>query len=272
MDLPLIVPVLGLVVGLIMALTGAGGGMLAVPLLVIMLDLDLATAAPVALLAAGLAAAVATLLGLREGIVRYRAALFIAGLGALTAPLGLWLAHRTPDAPLAVVFAGALVMVSWRSLRDVWHERRNGPACRRELAPCVLDSTRNRLRWTLPCARALAATGAATGLLAGLLGIGGGFVIVPALTRYSDLAMRSIVATSLAVVALVAVSGVSSAALAGVLPWGLATGFAVGSVAGLLLGRPVAHHLEGSLLRLLFAIVSAIAAMSLLARALNLAP
>lgn len=272
-DLPIIVPALGLLVGLIMALTGAGGGMLAVPLLVVALDIELAVAAPVALLAAGVAALVGTLLGLRDGHVRYRAALFIAGIGAISAPLGLWLAHRSPDAPLAILFAVVLAVVAWRSLRQgLQTSPPAAGATQRTLAPCVLDPGRNRLRWTLPCARALAMTGAAAGLLAGLLGIGGGFVIVPALRRYSDLAAPAIVATSLAVVALVAVSGVASAALGSVLPWPLASGFAAGSVAGLLLGRPLVHHLEGLWLHRLFAAVATVAALLLLARGLGILP
>ena len=62
---------LGGLVGLLLALTGAGGGILAVPLLVFALHLGLAQAAPIGLLAVGLAAAMAATLGLRDGIVRY---------------------------------------------------------------------------------------------------------------------------------------------------------------------------------------------------------
>ncbi|TPQ31056.1 hypothetical protein C2U69_29725, partial [Cupriavidus pinatubonensis] len=61
---------LGAVVGLILALTGAGGAILAVPLLLFVLHLSVAEAAPVALLAVGLSAAVGALLGLRAGVVR----------------------------------------------------------------------------------------------------------------------------------------------------------------------------------------------------------
>ena len=60
----------GAAVGLVLALTGAGGGIIAVPLLVFGLDLPMRQAAPVGLLAVGLAAAVGAILGLREGLVR----------------------------------------------------------------------------------------------------------------------------------------------------------------------------------------------------------
>ena len=68
--------------------------------------------------------------------------------------------------------------------------------------PWLLNPDEGRLRWTAPCAWAQAGTGAVSGVLSGLLGVGGGFVIVPSLSRFTNLQMRSIVATSLAVIAL----------------------------------------------------------------------
>lgn len=92
--------VLGAIVGLILALTGAGGAILAVPLLLFVLHLSVAEAAPVALLAVGLSAAVGAVIGLRAGIVRYRAAMLMAVTGTVFSPAGLWLAHRLPNGPL----------------------------------------------------------------------------------------------------------------------------------------------------------------------------
>lgn len=66
---------LGVIVGLILALTGAGGGILAVPLLMVGAQLTLPQAAPIALLAVGMAAALGAALGLKAGIVRYKASL-----------------------------------------------------------------------------------------------------------------------------------------------------------------------------------------------------
>ena len=69
---------LGLVVGFILSLTGAGGAILSVPLLVFSLHLTVAQAAPVGLLAVCVSAGVGALLALRAGILRYRAAGFMA--------------------------------------------------------------------------------------------------------------------------------------------------------------------------------------------------
>ncbi|QXI26848.1 sulfite exporter TauE/SafE family protein [Pseudomonas vanderleydeniana] len=263
---------LGLLIGAILALTGAGGGILAVPLLVFALGLSMAQAAPIGLLAVGLAAAVGALLGLRQGIVRYRAAGFIAGIGILLTPVGLWLAHRLPNEPLALGFAVVMVYACARIFNKARHELEHGqPAPRAEFLPCVLNPLQGRLRWTLPCARALTITGMLSGLLSGLLGVGGGFVIIPALTRYTNLDSKSIVATSLAVIALVSTGSVVTATLSGVMHWSVGAPFAAGAVVGLVLGRQVAGRLAGPRLQQLFALTGFLAALMLVLNALGLA-
>src|SRR5450830_129148 len=261
---------LGTLIGAILALTGAGGGILAVPLLVFGLGLSMVEAAPIGLLAVGLAAGVGALLGLRQGIVRYRAAAYIAGVGVLLTPLGLWLAHHLPNEPLALGFAVVMVYACGRIFLKARKELQHGhPAPRPGFQPCVLNPLQGRLRWTLPCARALTVTGMLSGLLSGLLGVGGGFVIIPALTRYTNLDGKSIVATSLAVIALVSLGSVVTATLSGAMHWSVGGPFAVGAVLGLVLGRQVAGHLAGPRLQQLFALVGVMAAVLLAVGALG---
>lgn len=261
---------LGTIIGAVLALTGAGGGILAVPLLVFGLGLTMVEAAPVGLLAVGLAAAVGALLGLRQGIVRYRAALFIAAIGICFTPLGLWLAHQLPNTPLALGFSLVLFYACGRIYRKAAHELHHGkPPDRADFLPCVLNPLEGRLRWTLPCARSLAITGVLSGLLSGLLGVGGGFVIIPALTRYTDLDIKSIVATSLAVIALVSTGSVISASVSGVMHWTVGVPFAVGAVVGLMAGRQVARFLAGPRLQQLFAITGFCAAALLIIKTLS---
>lgn len=271
MTIDLLPLVLGAAVGVILALTGAGGGILAVPLLVFGLGLTMAKAAPVGLLAVGLAAGVGAVLGLRQGIVRYRAAGLIAAVGIATAPAGQWLAHRVPNEPLAIVFGGLLIYVAVRMFRQASSELREAPEPERRIRPCVVNPEESRLRWTLPCARALALTGVVSGLLSGLLGVGGGFVIVPALKRNTDLDTRNIVATSLAIIALVSLGSVGAATVAGHMDWMAGAPFAAGAVLGLMGGRLVADRIKGPRLQQAFAVVAVIAALLLFARALGLA-
>jgi len=265
--------VLGALVGLLLALTGAGGGILAVPLLVFALHLGLAQAAPIGLLAVGLAAAMSASLGLRDGIVRYRAAMLMGGLAMALAPLGVVAAQRVPNTPLTIAFAAVLVLSAWRMWQRA-HRALRPPADAPAHAtlPCVLDARDGRLVWTRPCAQALAFTGAFAGVLSGMLGVGGGFVIVPALTRFTELSARSIVATSLAVIALASIGGVGAAAWKGAIAWDIALPFAVGSVLASLLARLIAARVAGPRLQQGFAIVSAAVALLLLVRVLGWAP
>ena len=260
---------LGALVGLLLALTGAGGGILAVPLLVFALHLGLAEAAPIGLLAVGLAAAMSAVLGLRDGIVRYRAAALMGGLAMALAPIGVAAAQRVPNAPLTLAFAAVLALSAWRMWQRARHALRACDAPARAALPCVLDSRDGRLVWTRPCAQALAVTGVAAGLLSGLLGVGGGFVIVPALTRFTELSARSIVATSLAVIALASIGGVGAAAWHGAIAWDIALPFAVGSVLASLLARAIAARVAGPRLQQGFAVVSAGVALLLVARVLG---
>jgi uncharacterized protein len=267
---------LGSVVGLILALTGAGGAIVAVPLLVFGLGLEVAQAAPIGLFAVALAAGIGALLALREGKVRYKAAALMAVSGAIISPAGLWVAHRVPDAPLMLIFALVLARVAWR----MFHQQRartdddaldlqgGAELCASDL-PCRLNADRGKLDWTAPCARALALSGAMAGFLSGLLGVGGGFVIVPALKRASDIPMQGIVATSLAVIALVSTAGVAASAASGHMLWLNAVPFAAGALVGMLIGRVFARHVSGARLQQSFAVFAGCVAVGMAVKAVH---
>lgn len=255
---------MGAAIGLVMALTGAGGGVLAIPLLVFGLHLPVQQAAPVGLLAVGLAAALGAAIGLYQHIVRYRAAALIGSIGMLMAPVGVILAQRLPNRPLLGAFALVLIYTAWRMLK-----RPAVPVALAAEVLCRVNKVHQRLTWTLPCARALAATGLISGLLSGLLGVGGGFVIVPALSRYTDLDIRSIQVTSLAVIAMVSLSGVSAAALHQPLPWVIALPFASGAVLALLAGQHLVKRLDAKSLQRAFGWLCLLVAVLMMARAIG---
>jgi uncharacterized membrane protein YfcA len=252
---------LGALIGLVLALTGAGGGVLSIPLLVFGLNLPLQQAAPVGLLAVGLACGLGAALGLRQGIVRYRAALLMGAAGMLSAPAGVLLAQQLPNRPLMGAFALVLIYSAWRMLR-----RASPNQALPEAVPCRVSLIDQRLSWTLPCARALGGTGLVSGLMSGLFGVGGGFVIVPALSRYTDLNPRSIQRTSLAVIALVSLSGVSAAVMKGALPWAVALPVALGAVVALLAGQALAGKLNEKSLQQAFAWLTLAVAMLMFAK------
>jgi len=259
---------LGAFIGLMMALTGAGGGILSVPLLVFGLKLSVASAGPIGLLAIAVAGSLGAIHGLRTKLLRYRAALVMAILGVILAPVGIYLAHRIPNQPLLIAFAILLAIVSIRMLIQAQHEISGKAPKETPAPPCRLDQSIGRLIWSVPCARALMGSGAIAGFLSGLLGVGGGFIIVPALKKLTDLPMQSIVATSLGVLALIAITGVTSAAIAGHLNWPIAIPFAGGAALGMLLGGLIAKQISGPRIQQAFAIFTFMIALSLLYKAL----
>lgn len=243
----------GLLIGLVMGLTGAGGGVMAVPALVMGLGWPMAQAAPVALMAVGAAAAMGAIDGLRKGLVRYRAALLMAALGGLFTPLGRQLAHQLPDTGLRSLFCLVLVVVALRMARQAWRPRTLAVEHEWQQKNCMLDPRTGRLRWTPRCALTLATLGACCGLLTGLLGVGGGFVLVPAFQQLSDIRLHGIIATSLLVIALVSGMAILGALHAGVAIPAAGAGFIGASVMGMLIGRMAASHVPARGLQLGFA-------------------
>jgi uncharacterized protein len=108
------------------------------------------------------------------------------------------------------------------------------PACRRD--------PEGNLRLTSRCAALLRIVGLGAGVLAGLFGVGGGFIIVPALVMFSAMGMQRAIGTSLLVITLISASGTASHLLAGKdLSLATAGVFTAGSIAALFAGR---RHLE----------------------------
>lgn len=262
--------VMGAIVGAVLGLTGAGGGILAVPLLVFGLHLGMRDAAPIGLLAVGIGAAIGAALGLREGIVRYRAAAFIGGAGMATAPVAVALARVAPERPLLFAFAIVLALVSWKMFHS--SSRAFAEDSQPTPQPCVISLANGRLVWTTPCAALLGASGAVSGLLSGLLGVGGGFVIVPVLTRFTNIPAQQILATSLAVISLVSASGIAAATFHHAIIWPVAIPFTVGTVAALLVARTFVTRLDGLVVARAFSAVSLTAAAMLLLRGLGFMP
>lgn len=245
---------LGLAVGVVLGLTGAGGAILSVPLLGFFLQLSVIEAAPIGLLAVSVSAGLGAFLAFKARILRYKAAALMATAGVIFSPLGIWIAHQLPNELLIILFSLVLLLVA----KNMWSQATKeliglsdqlGP-------PCLLDETAGKLAWTLPCARSLGASGSLAGFFSGLLGVGGGFIIVPALRKFTDLPIASIVATSLGVLTLVSLSGVLFSNLYGVMNWTVASPFAFGSIIGLLLGRQLVLKIAGPRVQQAFAVLA----------------
>ncbi len=270
---------LGIIVGLILGLTGAGGSVLAVPLLIWGIGWTLPQAAPTALLAVSAAAILGTISAWPQGIVRYKAALMLSISGLLTAPLGLMAAHELPVSILSGLFAGVLALVSMKMFRQALKAPEEARIVRAGLKDakenpsepvCKMDPSTGKLRWTKPCAIAISGSGLITGFLSGLLGVGGGFVIVPALRAVTDLSFHSAVATSLMAIAITSAGTVGISIYQGqALPWDVAMPFVGGALVGMLLGRVSASKIAGPTLQKMFAVGMLLVSVGMIMTALN---
>ncbi|MBM3116870.1 sulfite exporter TauE/SafE family protein [Jeongeupia naejangsanensis] len=253
------VVVLGLLIGLVLGLSGAGGGILAVPALMAGLGWSVQQAAPVALLAVAGGAATGALEGFRRGLVRYRAALVMALAGIPLTAAGQAAARHLPHTALQTAFALVMLTVAGRLLLPRHDDDRAYP-------PCRVDPDSGRLVWTPATAAAITVVGALAGFATGLLGVGGGFIIVPALRRLSNLGMHAIVATSLFVIALVGCGGIAAALWQGrALPLAVALPFLIATVAGMITGRRLIARVSPQRVQRGFALVLLAVALGMLA-------
>jgi hypothetical protein len=250
-------PILGLIVGLVLGLTGAGGSIFAVPLLMWGMGWSLPQAVPVALIAVSMAAGFGTLVTWDVSLVRYRAALLMAAVSWLFAPLGLRVADWLPAMWLTLAFTAILTLVAMRMLRQSVANPQDAQVVRASVNQHLVhrDIATGRFEWTAAAFAVISSIGASAGFLAGLLGVGGGFVIVPALRATTDLGMHAAIATSLMAIALISAGTVAAALLQGhSIPWQVAMPFVGGALVGMLGGRRLAPHIAGPRLQQAFAV------------------
>jgi uncharacterized protein len=213
-------------IGLALGLLGGGGSILTVPILVYGLGLETKQAIATSLLVVAVTSSAALVGHARQGLVDFRTGLSFGGAGMVGAFLGARLASFIPGSILLLGFAGMMLATAIAMLRS------SGEADTAR----VRDETAARL----PLARVVW-HGSVVGVLTGLVGAGGGFLIVPALVLLGGMPIRAAVATSLLVIALKSFAGFAGYAGHVVIDWqlaGLVTSAAVvGSVAGSLLSR-----------------------------------
>jgi uncharacterized membrane protein YfcA len=187
----------------------------------------------------------------------------------VAAPVGGWLGARIPETMLLTAFAGLMLVIAarlWLKAHDVVErvspaalDAGSGPACRRD--------PEGRLRITSRCATVLGLVGLAVGLLSGLYGVGGGFLIVPALVTFAAMGVPRAVGTSLLVMTLVGISGVTAHVAAGrPIPVPIAVGFVAGSIPGLFAGSFLGRRLTGPLLSQVFAVAIVCVAVFVIVR------
>lgn len=266
-----ILPLLfGAIVGFSLGLTGGGGSIFAVPLLVYGLQVAPREAIGISLASVGATALVGAVERWRAGQVEVRPGAIFAAAGMFGAPLGAWLSGFLSEALLLVLFAALMLLVAGRMWRKATappaaaceEETGDGPTCRRDLTGNLILNSR--------CSVLLILLGVVAGVLSGLFGVGGGFVIVPALVLFSGMPIQRAVATSLMVIALVSVSGVASFLWAGrTISLSIAAPFVAGGVAGMFAGNAAGRKLSGPALQKVFAVAIVLVAVFVIVQTLT---
>ncbi|QDU98894.1 sulfite exporter TauE/SafE family protein [Lignipirellula cremea] len=249
----------GCFVGFAMGLTGGGGGVFAVPFLIYGLAAAPREAVGISLASVGGTALAGVLPRLWRGEVELRTGLLFAVAGMLGAPLGSWLSMLLPETVLLMMFGCLMLVVAWRMWAKTRRPELATGVCATEgeaaedRSACQRDED-GTLRLTSRCARLLVLVGLLTGLLSGMFGVGGGFVIVPALVLFSGMQIHRAVGTSLLVIFLVSISGVASYLATGqALAVETTLQFLVGGLSGVWLGGLAAKRLKGATLQKIFA-------------------
>jgi uncharacterized membrane protein YfcA len=222
--------VLSLAIGLSLGLLGGGGSILTVPVLHYVLRIEAHDAIAMSLVVVGATSLVALVPHARAGRVQWRVGLAFGAASVVTAFMGGRLGTAFSGEGLIAAFA--LVMLAAGGAMLV---RARAPAMTR-------DPRKVRLSRVI-------AIGLGAGLLTGLLGAGGGFVIVPALTLFGGLAIRDAVGTSLLVIAMNSLAGLAGVAGHAEIDLRIAVPVTCVAIAGSLLGARVGRRLSAQALQ-----------------------
>lgn len=249
---------LGLIIGLTLGALGGGGSLLTVPALVHLLGLDPGVAVFSSLLIVGISSIFALVPHARAGRVRFAQGVTFGVLGTLGSFIGSALSSKVDPDVLMVAFALLMLLVSGLMLRS---SRRSSGSSSGEAGGVDPDPMLTLWPLRCDCPRVLKVLVAATivGLLTGFFGVGGGFILVPALVLALGHSMPVAVGTSLLVIAinsataLLARLGPGSGGSALEIDWSLVGVFTVATVVGSLLGGRVASRAKPRQLTLGFA-------------------
>lgn len=219
-------------IGVALGLLGSGGTMITLPVLVYVAGVPVSQAVAMALVVVGGTSLAGSVMQYRRGHFDLRVALLFAITGMIGAYGGAHLTHRYSQPVLLTVFSAIMIGVGVKLFRD-WHEVSQAAA-----------------QGPVRCAL----VGVLVGVLTGFLGIGGGFLIVPALTLFGGLDIKKATGTSLAVIALNSLSGLAGQLRYVQFDWWIALAFLAAATAGMAGGVAAKSRLSERAIRKTFAV------------------
>jgi len=250
MEIALAVP-FGLAIGAVVGTVGGGGAILALPVLVYVLDQGVSPASTASLIVVALAASAGAGSQARDGQLCWRVALIFSAPAAIGAYVGTLANTGVSGRTLILAFVPVMLTAAVLTyIRGVKADQTSGhaPGCPR---PGLVRA---------------GGAGSVVGLMTGFFGVGGGFLIVPALTILLGLTMRRAVATSLAIITLTGLAALISHLVEGAQPdWLLTATLAAAAAAGALAGSSLGRRLpERELARGFGLVVAAVATFLLI--------
>jgi uncharacterized protein len=241
---PVLALLLAFPVGLSLGLLGGGGSILTVPVLVYAAGLDPKVAIPASLVSVGTTSLVAALAHARREAVAWGSALAFGGAGLVGAFLGARVGRTFSGRTLLVLFSLLMVVAGVLMLRG-----RRADGGTHEPHPLLV-----------------APIGAGVGFMTGLLGVGGGFLIVPALVLAAGLAMPLAVGTSLVVIAINSAAGFAGHLGEQNVSYGYAAAFTGVCVVGALAGERLGRNVPAARLRKWFGAFVIVVGLALLVK------
>nr|WP_180218855.1 sulfite exporter TauE/SafE family protein [Streptomyces albus] len=239
----------GAVVGLALGALGGGGGVLAVPALIYLLGFTPAAAVTASLIIVTVTSLTALYAHARAGHVRWKAGAAFAAAGILPAAAAGAASAHLPQALLTTAFAAVAAVAAVAMLRTGGATRHGGGDVRLGKA---------------------AGTGAGLGTLTGLLGVGGGFLAVPALVSVLAFEMEAAVGTSLLVITANSLASLATrSGAAASLDWATTGPFIGAAILGAWDGKRMAAKVSGPRLQRAFAVVLLAVAAFMLAAAVT---
>ncbi len=220
-------------IGLSLGLLGGGGSILTVPVLVYLVGQSPEMAVGTSLAIVGMNSLFGSWLHFRHGRVQLRAALIFGGVGIVGALLGSRFTHLLPGPVLLILFAMLMLVVAALMLRP---------------SRSALRVTPHETNWLV-----VAAVGLGVGVLTGFLGVGGGFLVVPALVILIGLPMPVAVGTSLPIIAMNSAAGLLGHVSQSPLNWLVTLQFIAFGAIGILLGVVLVKRVSPAQLRVYFA-------------------
>jgi uncharacterized membrane protein YfcA len=243
----ILLPILGLFIGILAALTGVGGGAIIVPILSLIYSFTPATAVGTSLAAIVFTAVAATFTYWRQKRIFFRTGVFISFATAPGAVIGAYLTEVISATFLGIAFSVFLIIVAIKILTEILPRRRGKRKIDIEIQSSENDLF-NYKRGRLYLAFAL---GFVSGVISGLLGVGGGIVLVPLLIFVLELDIHVAVATTMFTMIFTALAGVVQHFVLGNVNFEFALMLGVGSILGhklsLRIQTSLKHYTEGSL-------------------------